>query len=274
MPMSRAKVTDFVVTNGAKLYYERQGVGQGLLFIAGSTGDAGNFTRTAHLLSDEFTVVTYDRRGNSRSPRPAGWTTTSVSEQADDAAGLIQTLRLAPVALFAASAGALIGLDLVLRHPQLVRGAVLQEPSLFSVLPDPDAALAPRRALVQNALRSGGPRAVVEALLRYLNDDDVLRVIPADILERMLANADTIVNLEGAFAQWRPPAEALAAVTVPITLMVARETKPEYVAVVRWLERRLDARTITIPGRHGFYYYRPQDLADAVRPVFKELTAA
>jgi pimeloyl-ACP methyl ester carboxylesterase len=183
-------------------------------------------------------------------------------------------LRLAPVALFAASAGALIGLDLVLRHPQLVRGAVLQEPSLFSVLPDPDTPLAPRRALVQNALRSGGPRAVVEALLRYLNDDDVLRVIPADILERMLANADTIVNFEGAFAQWRPPAEALATVTVPITLMVARETKPEYVAVVRWLERRLDARTITMPGRHGFYYYRPQDLADAVRPVFKEMVAA
>jgi len=43
--MSRAKVTDFVVTNGAKLYCERQGVGQALIFIAGSTGDAGNFTR-------------------------------------------------------------------------------------------------------------------------------------------------------------------------------------------------------------------------------------
>jgi pimeloyl-ACP methyl ester carboxylesterase len=83
--MPRAKVTDFVVTNGAKLSYERQGVGQALLFIAGSTGDAGNFTRVADLLADEFTVVTYDRRGNSRSERPAGWTKTSVSEQADDA---------------------------------------------------------------------------------------------------------------------------------------------------------------------------------------------
>lgn len=57
--MSRPKVTDFVVTNGAKLYYEKQGVGPALLFVSGSTGDAGNFTQVADLLADEFTVVTY-----------------------------------------------------------------------------------------------------------------------------------------------------------------------------------------------------------------------
>ena len=265
-------VKDHAFVNGTQLYYEMVGTGPAALFIAGSTGDAGNFTRTAHLLADEFTIVTYDRRGNSRSPRPAGWTTTSVSEQADDAAGLIQALRLAPVALFAASAGALIGLDLVMRRPELVRGAVLQEPSLFSILPDPDTVFASRRALVQNALRAGGPRAAVEALLRYLNDEEVLRVIPADILARMLDNADTILNIESAFARWRPGDEALAAITVPVTLMVARETKPAYVAVIRRLERCLNVRAITVPGPHGFYYYRPQDLADAVRPIFRGLT--
>ena len=35
-------------------------------------------------------VVSYDRRGYSRSPRPADWTTTSVDEQADDAAALLR----------------------------------------------------------------------------------------------------------------------------------------------------------------------------------------
>src|SRR5215475_15198872 len=103
--MASQKVTDFVVSNGARLYYERQGAGQPIFFIAGSTGDAGNFTRTAALLADEFTVVTYDRRGNSRSERPKGWTTTSVAEQADDAAGIIQALGLAPAVVFGASAG-------------------------------------------------------------------------------------------------------------------------------------------------------------------------
>jgi len=59
--MANQKVTDFVMSNGARLYYERQGAGQSILFIAGSTGDAGNFTRAAALLANEFTVVTYDR---------------------------------------------------------------------------------------------------------------------------------------------------------------------------------------------------------------------
>ena len=85
-----------VVANGTNLYYEREGTGPAVLFIAGSTGDAGNFSRAAALLADEFSVVTYDRRGNSRSPRPSGWTTTSVGEQADDAAALINALKLAP----------------------------------------------------------------------------------------------------------------------------------------------------------------------------------
>jgi len=60
------KIADLVAVNETVLYYEKQGNGPALLLIAGSTGDAGNFTRTADLLADEFTVVTYDRRGNSR----------------------------------------------------------------------------------------------------------------------------------------------------------------------------------------------------------------
>jgi hypothetical protein len=61
----RNKIDYFAAVNGATLYYERQGIGAAVLFIAGSTGDAGNFTRTAELLADEFTVVTYDRRPRS-----------------------------------------------------------------------------------------------------------------------------------------------------------------------------------------------------------------
>src|SRR5262249_34354906 len=107
---------DFVVANGVRLYYEMCGAGPSVLFITGSTGDAGNFTRTAELLADEFTVVTYDRRGNSRSERPAGWTTTSVQEQAEDAAGVIEELHIAPAVVFGASAGGPIAVELIIRH--------------------------------------------------------------------------------------------------------------------------------------------------------------
>jgi pimeloyl-ACP methyl ester carboxylesterase len=266
----RDKVCDFVAANGASLYYERQGTGPSVLFIAGSTGDAGNFTRTAELLADEFTVVTYDRRGNSRSPRPTGWMTTSVPEQADDAAGLIQALGLSPAMIFGASAGGPIALDLMIRHPGLVRAGILQEPAIFSLLPDPGVAFAPRRALIEEALPTKGPRGAIEALMRYLNDDAVFAAIPTDILERMLGNADTILTIESpGFAGWRPNPKDLMALSAPITLMFAGDTLPVYKDVTNRLAKLLNIEPITVPGRHGFYYYRPQDLAIALRPILK-----
>ena len=57
----------------------------------------------ADLLADEFTVICYDRRGNGRSPRPAGWARTSPEEQADDAAALLTALGLAPAAVYGSS---------------------------------------------------------------------------------------------------------------------------------------------------------------------------
>jgi len=261
---------DFVVANGARLYYEKQGEGPSLLFIAGSTGDAGNFTRTADLLADEFAVVAYDRRGNSRSERPEGWTKTSISEQADDAAALIQALRLGPAVVFGASAGGPIALDLMIRHPHLLRAGVLQDPAIFSVLPDPAAALAPRRAIISQALRTEGPRGTIAALMRYLNDDSVLEAIPADILERMLGNADTILNIEGpGFAEWTPQARDLGSLRVPVALMIAGDTLPVYRQVMDWLALHLRVEPVTVPGRHAFYYYRPEVLANALRPILR-----
>jgi len=268
--MNRAETKGFAAANGASLYYERQGNGPSALFIAGSTGDAGNFSRVADLLADEFTVVTYDRRGNSRSVRPPGWTATSVTEQADDAAALIRFLDLAPAAVFGASAGGPIALDLMLRHPHLVRAGVLQEPSIFSMLPDPTAALAPRRAIVEEALKTKGPRGAIEALMRYLNDDNVVTVIPPDTLERMLGNADTILTIESpGFAGWQLPAAELKGLGIPIALLVASDTLPAYREITRLLAGLLDVEPIVVSGRHGFYYYRPQDLANVLRPLLR-----
>jgi pimeloyl-ACP methyl ester carboxylesterase len=270
--MGTRKINDFAVVNGTTLYYEKEGAGTAVLFVAGSTGDAGNFTRAADLLADEFTVVTYDRRGNSRSPRPSGWATTSVSEQADDAAALIEALGLSPAAVFGASAGGPIALDLMIRHPRLVRAGILQEPAIFSVLPDPAAALAPRRALIEEALPTKGPRGAISALMRFLNDDGVFAAIPPDILERMLGNADTILNVEGpGFAGWRPKIEDLKTLHVPVTLLIAADTLPVYKQVTRWLAEQLQIDPVTVPGRHAFYYYRPQDLADVLRPILRRL---
>lgn len=112
------------VGDGVRLYHEIRGCGAAtLLLIPGASGDGGVFAAAARCLADRFTVVAYDRRARSRSPRPAGWSRTSVDEQADDAAALLRALGLAPAHVFGTSSGATIALNLALRHPQVVRSA-------------------------------------------------------------------------------------------------------------------------------------------------------
>src|SRR4029450_12721520 len=99
-----------VAVNGTELYYEIRGTGPPVLLIMGATGDGGHFDELAELLSDEFTVVSYDRRGNGRSPVPPGWTTASAGEQADDSAALLDALGTGPAAVFGTSAGGICAL--------------------------------------------------------------------------------------------------------------------------------------------------------------------
>ena len=118
---------------GAELYYEVRGRGPAVLLIAGATGDAGHFEQAADDLASEHTVITYDRRGNSRS-RPAGPTT--LDQQADDAAALLPHVGVAAAVVFGTSGGAIIALKLAIRAPELVHHVIVHEPPFMQVLPD------------------------------------------------------------------------------------------------------------------------------------------
>ncbi len=52
---------------GARLYYETQGNGPLILMVPGANGAADVFKSVAEHLAARYTVVTYDRRGFSRS---------------------------------------------------------------------------------------------------------------------------------------------------------------------------------------------------------------
>ena len=94
-----------VRANGTELYYEARGDGPPLLLVAGGLADAGQFTALGEALAGHARVITYDRRGNSRSPAPAGWTATTVDEQADDAAALLEALEIPAASVYGHSIG-------------------------------------------------------------------------------------------------------------------------------------------------------------------------
>ncbi|MEU0486292.1 hypothetical protein ABZ260_44925, partial [Streptosporangium sp. NPDC006013] len=60
--------TDVLKVPGATLHYEVRGTGPVLLLICGGVYDAAGYAALAGQLADRYTVVSYDRRGNSRSP--------------------------------------------------------------------------------------------------------------------------------------------------------------------------------------------------------------
>lgn len=127
------------------LHYEMHGTGPMLLLIPGAPADAASMTALALALSDEFTTVTFDLRGTSRSPLGDGPDPASVETLGDDAVHLIAALGDEPAFVFGSGGGAIIALDLATRHPQLVRSVVAHEPftqvqpSVLASLPDVDA---------------------------------------------------------------------------------------------------------------------------------------
>jgi pimeloyl-ACP methyl ester carboxylesterase len=64
-------------------------------------------------------------------------------------------LELAPAAIFGNSAGAIIGLDLVIRHPELVRAAILHEPPMIAAMSNPEEVMGAIQQVVESGLQRG-----------------------------------------------------------------------------------------------------------------------
>jgi pimeloyl-ACP methyl ester carboxylesterase len=264
-----------VTVDGTELYHEVRGAGPAVLFIMGATGDGGHFDTVADLLADEFTVITYDRRGNGRSPVPAGWQTTSPEEQADDAVALLKVLELGPMAVFATSSGGNFALCLSVRHPDVVRGVVLHEPGLYALLDDLDAVRAPVRALVEEALAEGGPPTAVERFWGYVAGEGAWDQLSQALRDRMRERATTLFGVElGTYERYLPDDPTLAALGVPVRLLVSEDSLPVFAEIAGRLGPRLGVDVATTPGSHAAYHDHPSELAEAIRPFLREVSGA
>jgi pimeloyl-ACP methyl ester carboxylesterase len=250
-----AATAGVIQTGLAPLYTERRGsTGLSLLLIPGGGADGGLFNTMLEPLGARRSVITYDRRGNSRSPRPDGWLRTSIEEQADDAAALITAVGLRKVSVFGTSWGALIALDLALRHSDLVHTAVIHEAPLFAVLPDAAEIAERRRALVSSALAAGEYGAAFAGLVQS-NNGNVLDAMDGALRERLLANAQTFFELElPGFGTYLPSAGALAAPSCRIVVSAGELTRGTAIRnATEWIAAQLGTDLVELPGGHAPY---------------------
>src|SRR5262245_37531041 len=112
--------------NGVELYFESVGAGEQLILTHGSWTDGRGWAPSVPNLAARYEVVTWDRRGHSRSQDGDG--PGSRAQDAADLAGLIEHLDRGPVHLAGNSYGAIVALTVVTDRPDLVASAAVHEP--------------------------------------------------------------------------------------------------------------------------------------------------
>lgn len=141
---------------GARLYYELRGAGPLLVLVPGASGEADSYRNLADELSAPYQVVTYDRRGFSRSQLLGAQDYDQrLATDADDVRRLIKHLGREPAIVIGNSSGALVALEVLIRHPDVLHTVVAHEPPAVALLPDGEAWVAFFEAAYDTYRRSG-----------------------------------------------------------------------------------------------------------------------
>ncbi|MDG6106057.1 alpha/beta fold hydrolase [Dactylosporangium aurantiacum] len=244
---------------GATLHYEVRGSGPVLLLICGGVYDAEGFAGLAEALAGDRTVVTYDRRGNSRSRLDGPPAVQSVEEHGDDAYRLLAAVGVAedePADVFGNSSGAEIALDLAARHPELVRAVVAHEPPAFELLADGGHFREVIKRVEETFHRDGWEAAmgVFAAGIEMAGEEPAAGSAPSpDAIARMQANLPFFVGYEvPPFGGWVPDLDTLRSGPVRIVPAVGSASAgeaPHRVGVE--LGARLGVPVAEFPGGHG-----------------------
>jgi pimeloyl-ACP methyl ester carboxylesterase len=141
-----------IQVHGTQLYAEVRGRGRAILIIPGGAEDAEGWRPVAERLPNRL-VVTYDRRGTLRSGKE-DWPGQGSAQHADDAAGLMRGLGLDDVVVFGGSSAGVIAVQLAIRHPSLVRRALVYEPGYLRAAPGIDDVRSLVLAAIEARLRT------------------------------------------------------------------------------------------------------------------------
>jgi len=265
---------------GAQLYYEVQGAGPVLLMIPGGPTDAGIFASLAGLISDSYTVVRYDPRGNSRSvlegqpqdPKPD----QDMDVHGDDAAQLLAALGSEPAFVLGSSGGAQIGLNLTARYPQRVTTLVAHEPPCLELLPNAEA----QRVFTEDVYNTYLAAGAGPAMQKFMagagigGGPQVERAAPPspEMIEafgRVQGNVDYfLAHGFKPISLYVPDLTALRTISSRIVVGVGETSAGSLpYRAASALAERLGTTPVSFPGGHGGYNDNPAGFAEKLRQV-------
>lgn len=272
--MKEGKRMSTLKVPGTQLYYEVSGNGPLLILIPGAKGEGEVFRPLAHLLSAQYQVVIYDRRGFSRSKLDGPqYYDHRLETDADDVRCLIEHLTDQPAIVFGSSSGAIVALEVIVRSPERVQTVVAHEPPLVSLLPDATKWLAFFDGVYETYQEAGVPKAMrrfASGAFGSLDQRLMEQAMREHTNEYTLSNA--IYWMEHELRQY-PRVEldlaALAAHTQGVVLSGGRDAQDQVAYQPnKVLAQKLGCDIVNLPGGHlGFVAYPAEfakELIDAL----------
>jgi pimeloyl-ACP methyl ester carboxylesterase len=266
----KGKQMSILKVPSAQLYYEVSGSGPLLILIPGASGTGESFRPLAHHLISHYQVVTYDRRGFSRSSLdgPQDYD-RRLATDADDVRRLLEHLTNQPATVFGSSSGALVALEVISRSPEQIQSVIAHEPPAVSLLPDAAEWLAFFDGVYDTYRKHGVPEAMHQFASRVLGNLD------HQVLERAMrehANEYTLSNagywIEHEVRQY-PRAEldlmALTAHAEQIVLAGGSDSHDQMTYQPNMvLAQQLGCDIIDFPGGHLGFLSFPAEFAQAL----------
>jgi non-heme chloroperoxidase len=118
---------------GTSLEYVERGSGEPLVFVHGSASDHRSWLPQLEYFGDRYRTVVYSRRYHWPNEPIVPGAPYSMPQHVDDLAGVLGQLGAAPAHLVGHSYGGFVALLLAIRHPDLVRTLVLEEPPVLTL---------------------------------------------------------------------------------------------------------------------------------------------
>jgi pimeloyl-ACP methyl ester carboxylesterase len=256
----------------AQLACEIAGEGEPLVLVHGSWNQRASWGFFVPELTDQFRIVSYDRRGHGESvAQPDAGT---VHDDVADLVTLIEELGIAPTHIIGNSFGASITLRLLSARPELVKRAIVHEPPLLNLLERTSATRAvaesERRKIksVRDLLENGEPAAAAEHFVdNVAMGPGTWGLLPEPLRQVFVDNAQTFLGELRDEDALRIDDEALARISVPL-LLTQGDTSPAFFApivdVIASVCTGAERHTVSGAG-HVPQLTHPGDYANIVR---------
>jgi pimeloyl-ACP methyl ester carboxylesterase len=261
-------------SDGSTIAYDLSGSGPVVVLVAPALADRSDHRRLAALLSQDHTVINYDRRGRGRSTEASPW---SPGREVEDLAALIAA-HGGSASLFGASSGAVLALDAANSLAGMVERVVAFEAPVIVDDGRPPVPPVLSRQLEQ-LVREGRRGQAVTRFMRVALEAPAAMVFAMRMMvpawRQMTAMAHTTVydvELCAGLQDGAPiPEDRWKTISVPVLALVGQKSKVWAHAGTNAVAAATGGLAVTVGGaHHGTPTMQPQVIVPHLNEFLRE----